>query len=1150
VPKLARQAGNRIIFLKKFQLCQIDRTAAIDIYKELAHSCRSPRYMWRRITLAAIALCSPMHGLASPRSMPALFFPNRGQAAPEIAFTARAPSVRAWLERGAVRLAWPGAELRVMFPGSARPAPEGLKPSTAAITFLGSSKPEARPVYSSVIYRGLYPGIDLIYSGESWLKSEFRVAAGADPTVIRLRYEGAVDVYVDGEGVLVAATPGGEIREHIPAIYQEVKGRRVSVAGGFQVFAGGEVGFALGGYDRSRELCIDPVVVFSSYFGGSGFDSITSVAVDAAGNCYVAGWTESIDLPVANYIQRVNAGRVDAFVAKWSPTGVLLYATYLGGSGNDRALGIAVDHTGSVSLTGSTDSDKFPLTAAVQNRRGGGLDAFVLRLTPEGDRIVFSTYLGGSGNDSGNGVAVDVSDYIYVAGGTVSSNFPVTHAVQGANAGLQDAFVTKFSPTGTLVYSSYLGGAADDRALGIAVTAVGEACITGSTQSTNFPVRNALQPFNRGGEDAFVAKLDASGTQLVYSTYLGGGGGSAGFPEAGNAIAVDSAGNVYVAGVTSSVNFPTSHALYGTFAGGTTDAFVVKLNATGSTMLFSTYLGGHSMDYASGIALDTSGNVYVAGYTVSIDFPVAQPLQQNNAGLYDAFIVELDPAGSSMLFGTYFGGTDADSAMSLAVDSSRSIYVAGQTLSYNFPVTSAGQSVDIGNRGGFVLKLRTNSSPSSFSVSPASGTGISQVFQSTAGDPDGWSDIRAVYLLIGSLNSTDACYAAFLTGSRALYLMNDTATGWLQPVLLSSESSVENSRCRVGGNGSSFSGSGQDITLNLAVTFKPVFGGTKNIYLTAADTAGALPGWQACGTWTIPYSGNRPPQPVSVSPASGAGPSVKFHVVASDPDGAADVAAVYVLVHPAPAVQSSCYMAYLPQSNMVYLFADNSTAGWLSPVALGVTGAIENSQCRVNAGTSSVSTSGTQVIIDLDLTFKPAYIGTQGVYVAVQDRANVVAGWSLLATWVVTAATNRPPQPVSVTPGSGSGQSQAFQFTVSDPDGAADIYAMYMLIGTGTAANSCYVAFLPRAKSLFLMNDAATGWLSPVTLGTTATLENTQCRINGPASSAAGAGTVQTLTLEIYFKSTFKGSKSILLSGHDFSNVVSGFLQVGSWTVN
>jgi RHS repeat-associated protein len=574
------------------------------------------------------------------------------------------------------------------------------------------------PNYGRVVYADVYPGVDLVYHGSSGqqLEYDFDVAPGTDPGVIQLAVAGAKGLRLDEQGQLVVATSGAELVEHAPGIYQEIDGVRRAVPGRYVLAGGNRVGFQVVAYDRSRPLVIDPSLSYSTYLGGSGEDHGTSIAVDAAGNAYVTGYTNSTNFPTTpGSLQGTLGGTsiTNAFVTKLNASGTaLVYSTYLGGSGSggsgDYGYSIAVDPSGNAYVTGSTYSTNFPTTAgALQLSLRGYENAFVTKLNAAGTALVYSTYLGGTSTDFSSGIAVDPSGNAYVTGSTYSSNFPTTTgALQSSNRGLShsnsNAFVTKLNASGTaLVYSTYLGGSGSavlsgDSATGIAVDASGNAYVTGSTYSTDFPTANPVQAASTGRADAFVAKLSADGARLVYSTYLGGNG-----DDFGLGIAVDTAGNAYVTGQTASTNFPTVNPLQMTLGTspslGGYNAFVTKLNASGTALVYSTYLGGSGRDSGRGIAVDAAGNAYVTGGTNSTDFPTAKPVQQASAdgsGYGSAFVTKLNASGATLAYSTYLGADDGGAAggQGIAVDAAGSAYLTGSTQSSHFPVLAAVQN--------------------------------------------------------------------------------------------------------------------------------------------------------------------------------------------------------------------------------------------------------------------------------------------------------------------------------------------------------------------------------------------------------------------------------------------------------------------------
>ncbi|HEY3131196.1 MAG TPA: SBBP repeat-containing protein [Acidobacteriota bacterium] len=599
------------------------------------------------------------------------------------------------------------------------------------------------PNYARVKYSGVYPGVDLIYYGkEGQLEYDLVVAPHVDPGIISIKFDQSAltrggarakhtALEIDSDGDLLLHTAWGDLRQHKPHVYQEVNGARREIAGHYVFKRTSVVGFQVANYDRGQPLVLDPALSYSTYLGGSFDDSGNSIAVDSSGNAYVTGFTGSINFPTANAFQRT---RSTAFVTKLNPQGSgFVYSTFLGGSGTDRGNAIAVDPSGNVYVTGSTTSTNFPAINAFQttNRGGSGGDAFVAKLNNFGSALLYSTYLGGTGNgkslidsgDKGRGMAVDSAGNAYVTGTTDSANFPTRNPFQATyGGGDNDAFVAKFDPTGGLLYSTFLGGGDKESSVfafatggnPIAVDSAGNAYVAGTTLSTNFPTtpgsfQRAFIPSPFGiGIHGFVTKLNASGSALVYSTFLEGT-----FNDYANGIAVDSSGNAYVTGQTGSPDFPVTFGVYrSTLVGGLSDAFVTKINPSGSGLIFSTFLGGDGFsdggDEGKSIALDSAGNIYVAGHTTSLAFPLANPIQSSYAGpvnkfffppVGDVFVTKFNPSGSRILFSTYLGGSDYDFVGGIAADSSGSIYLAGSTRSSNFPTAKPLQAT-FGGSGG------------------------------------------------------------------------------------------------------------------------------------------------------------------------------------------------------------------------------------------------------------------------------------------------------------------------------------------------------------------------------------------------------------------------------------------------------------------
>ena len=673
-------------------------------------------------------------------NLPLSFEANMGQSEAQVKFLARGPGYGVFLTATEAVLslrapARPAAVVRMRLVGANKhPQLSGLDPLPGTSNYFIGDDP-ARwqrdlPNYARVKAAGVYPGIDLIYHGsQRQLEYDIVVAPAADLRLIALAFEGVQRLSLDPEGNLVLRTLQGDVVQHKPVIYQDIGGKREPVGGGYVLRAKGRVGFRVARYDTTRPLIIDPVLSYSTYLGGTGNDIGRAIAVDSAGNAYVSGGTTSTNFPGAggSPIQPNLMGSGDVFVTKLNAAGTAtVYSTYLGGSGLDTAYAIAVDSTGAAYLTGETDSPTvagpgnipYPRVGAIQGVYGGGGDAFVTKINPAGNALVYSTYLGGSGTERGYGIAVDAFFDAYVTGHTSSvngpGNFPTAVPFQSQNGSLGnfDAFVTRINAAGNgLVYSTYLGGNASEYSLdggAIAVDADGNAYVGGTTASTNFPGAgtSTIQPGNGGGtSDGFVVKFNATGSALFYSTYLGGGG-----YDAVNGIAIDAARNAYVAGYTTSTNFPTASPLQAAKgdAGSGEDAFVSKLNAAGSALTYSTYLGGSGGERAFAIAVDGGGSATVCGFTSSGDFPTAAPLQAVKGGTGDAFVSRLNPAGSALTFSTYLGGSNgAEQAYGIAVDGAgMSAWVTGETSSTNFPTAGPFQAT-FGGSGtdAFVAKI-------------------------------------------------------------------------------------------------------------------------------------------------------------------------------------------------------------------------------------------------------------------------------------------------------------------------------------------------------------------------------------------------------------------------------------------------------------
>lgn len=670
---------------------------------------RGPEYtLFLTATEAVLALQRPVS--AKPRDPDGRLGPSRGMERGERA------------ARAIVRMTLLGA--------SRDPVVEGVEALPGTVNYLRGrdSKAWQRNIrtYARVLYRNVYPGVDLVYYGnEGQLEYDFIVAPQASPATIVIALEGA-SLAVDATGDLVARIADGEIRLRKPATYQEFDGVRVPIRSDWVLTSAGQARFEIGDYDNTKRLVIDPVLSYSTYLGGRLDDGTADIAVDARGNAYVTGFTNSTNFPrTAGAFQTALGGTNDAFVTKLDPTGSgLVYSTYFGGEASDAGAAIAIDGAGNAYVAGTTQSADFPTTAGAFQTLGGGPlgtfanDGFVAKLDPTGSALVYSTYLGGSDTEGINGIAVDAAGHAYVTGSTLSANFPTTAGAfqTGPASGLPpppvfqpsryDAFVTKLNPTGSaLDYSTYFGGTREEVSVHIAVDALGNAYVTGTTRSENLPTTPGAFQRSGGGltESAYVAKFTPTGAALGYATYLDGS-----HHEFGAGIAVDAVGSAFVTGGTQSVDFPTTPGAVQPTIAGDADAFVTKLDPTGSTLVYSTYIGGSFQDWGDAIALDSSGSAYVTGSTRSTDFPTRPGAWQptSGGGFFDTFVTKLDSTGSTFAYASYLGGSSADFPTGIAVDASARAYVTGFTSSGVFPTTAgAFQTTFGGDRDGFVARI-------------------------------------------------------------------------------------------------------------------------------------------------------------------------------------------------------------------------------------------------------------------------------------------------------------------------------------------------------------------------------------------------------------------------------------------------------------
>jgi hypothetical protein len=679
----------------------------------------------RKKPLKAPGITARAHAAEAYGKLPLRFEANAGQTGGQVKFLSRGRGYTLFLTSSEAVLALNKSALHMRLLGANSNAQAtGVEELSGTVNyFIGNDPKKWRtnvPTYGKVKYGDIYPGVDLLYYGnQQQLEYDLVVAPGVDPGIARLGISGVSKIRIDQSGDLVLDTSAGLVHLRKPVAYQRTQNGRQSIDVKYALGGDDQVAFNVGSYDHSRPLVIDPVLVYSSFLGGSGSDTgaFAGIAVDSAGSAYVISSTNSTDYPIANAAQPSFGGGVsDVVVTKFKPDGSgFEYSTFLGGSATDSAAGIAVDSSGNAYVTGQTDSSDFPTTAGAFQRikpsTGFNTAAFVTKLSAGGSALLYSTYLGGSLTDWGQAIAVDSSGRASVTGEVNSKNFPVTGGSLpiGANG---DAFVTTFTADGSsLVFSTYLGGKLGDQGTGIAVDPSGNVYVVGFTTSSNFPTVNALQPVFGGVENAFIAKFNPNTSTLVYSTYLGGSGA-----DQGLAIAVDSAGSAYVTGFTESTNFPTVKPFQAALDGAVSiniinqGVFVSKLNPAGSALVYSTYLGGGQSvngngDIGDGIAVDSTGAAYVTGYSQSDNFPTLNSLQPfvKGIGAVDPFVTKLTPDGSALVYSTFLG---YGQGFGIAVDALGNAYATGATISPIFPTTpGAAQTTYTGFRDAYVVKI-------------------------------------------------------------------------------------------------------------------------------------------------------------------------------------------------------------------------------------------------------------------------------------------------------------------------------------------------------------------------------------------------------------------------------------------------------------
>jgi Beta-propeller repeat/Abnormal spindle-like microcephaly-assoc'd, ASPM-SPD-2-Hydin len=868
-----------------------------------------------------------------------VFEANQGQADPQVKFMFRGEGYTAFLTSGSMVLSLRPTNLALIPKTGDVPSTDlprvssttmqfrlsGAAQSPAVIGedqkpgrvnyFIGKDPTKWRtnvPIYARIRYKNVYPGIDLVYHGSGrQIECDFAVSPGANPNRIQFEITGANEIRVDAMGNLLLKTNNGELHFESPVVYQESKGQRVVVDGGYVVNDPTHITFHIADYDPAKPLVIDPVLVYSTYLGGSGTDQPAGIAVDSTGSVYIAGTTNSPDFPLAT-LGSLPTGVDHVFVAKLDPTGSnLVYSDYIGGSSQDFGYALTLDSANNVYVTGNTRSTDFPVVNPYQAALPGVYNGFLTKISANGSALLYSTYLGGNAYDQPSSIAINSAGEVYVAGFASSLNFPTANAYQptvspneGGFYGVY-GFVTKFSADGSsLAYSTYLAGNSNvptcaqgtcwprpfSLIYGIAVDSNDNAYVTGNTNTYNFPATpGAYLTTDFAPLDtmiSFVSKFSSSGS-LVYSTYLYGASGASAQTAA---IAVDSSGSAYVTGeAPSDGTFPITSTTIcdpSVYFGGCSYAFVTKFDPTGSTLQYSTFLSPYNGGFPHAIALDQNNDAYVLCLTSSTGFSILNGIELYTSPA-DLLVAEIDPVASTELFGSYLGGSIAEYPAGIAVDSSGSIYIGGQTLSTDFPVTSAAlQDTLAGAANAFVLKIGPNSAPA-FTVTPAllqysiQQVGTTSTPQTALLRNMGSSPLSISSITVnGDFAETDNCGSSVPAAASCMFSVTFTPTGaWTRSGSIQVHDDAAGPPHTINLSGIGSGGTAGLAPISLVFSAQPVgtSSAAQNVTLTNSGNAALnIISIQATGDYAQTNT-----CPATLAPSSGCTVSVTFTPTAS-----------------------------------------------------------------------------------------------------------------------------------------------------------------------------------------------------------------------------------------------------------------------------
>jgi hypothetical protein len=650
--------------------------------------------------------------------VPLFFEPNIGQFSSSAEFAACFGHNRLWIDATGITFSFPSKGIsslsddqkdsvkgpaRMTFVDANRfSTMRGENPLEGRLNYFFGNDPSkwhsGVPTYGSIVAESVYPGVDLTcYGIRDHLEYDFVVAAGVDPSAIRMKFDGFQQESVDSSGALILRGAGQEVRQDRPVAYQIRDGSRTVVDAAFSLSPEGTASFKLGDYDPLLELVIDPVLTYSTYLGGIDADLGRAIFVNQTGAAYICGDSRSSDF---THGTPTNS---DVFIGQVTPNGGVFTYSFFGGSGDDTATGLAVDAAGNLYVSGTTRSVDYPKVNSINGGVSGESDAFITKLNPSGEEFLYSTVFGGSGAESAVSLALDGGGNTYVAGKTTSADFPAVNAFQPAfGGGDSDAFIAKILPDGSnFVYSSYLGGSENEIGLdrtSIVLDTDENLYLTGDTRSADFPTKDPLQAAKNGNSsttDAFVSVINAAGSDLVFSSYLGGAE-----DDSGLGIAIDTTKSVYIAGKTNSTSFTGSNVTRPAANG--SDAFVAKLVPDGSTYSYLTFFGGSGDEVANAIAVDSDGSAAITG-SAGAGLVTLNAIQTYFTGNRDVFVARLGPTGA-VNFSTYLGGSEDDSGLGVAVQGG-SIYVTGFTGSIDYPTSNVVRRQNAGLTDVFVSKV-------------------------------------------------------------------------------------------------------------------------------------------------------------------------------------------------------------------------------------------------------------------------------------------------------------------------------------------------------------------------------------------------------------------------------------------------------------